>query len=222
MTANNLVASKKHNCIWVATDAASYDDCGFVCKFGSKVHCIPLWPAVITGRGNAFGLDTAARELSRRASSFEEMVGITYRELPQIVDQFRLDRPFELNLAGFFRGSPMVVFVRTPGDHDSSGIGLRPYLPLPVGPTFFGPWPSDELIAAAGFVKPDPDDTPDNIARGLHDLIKLQRRVPAEDGFSRVGGFAELTVLRPNGIEQHIFHHWPDDLTGQRMSTEEH
>lgn len=222
MTANNLVASKKHNCIWIATDAASYDEQGFVCGFASKIRAVPEWPAVITGRGNSLGLDTAARELSLRASSFEEMVGITYRELPLIVEEFKLDRPFELNLAGFFRGRPMIVFVRTPGDHDSSGFGLQPYMPMPVGSTHFGPWPSDELIAPASFVQPDPDDTPNNIERGLLELIKLQRRVPAEDGFSRVGGFAELTVLRPDGIEQQIFHRWPDDLTGQRMSTEEH
>ncbi|MBH5369910.1 hypothetical protein [Bradyrhizobium glycinis] len=222
MTANNLIASKRHNCVWIATDAASYDDRGFVCKFGSKVRAIPEWPAVITGRGNSFGLDTAARELSRRASSFEEMVGITYRELRLVVEEFKLDRPFELSFAGFFRGSPMIVFARTPGDHDSTGFGSQPYLPLPVGPTFFGPWPSDELIAEAGFIKPDPDHTPENIERGLLELIKLQRRIPADDGFSRVGGFAELTVLRPNGIERRIFHRWPGDLIGHRMSTEEH
>ena len=82
MTANNLVASKKHNCIWIATDAASYDDAGFVGEFKSKIRPIPEWPAVVTGRGNTFGLDTAARELSRRASSFDDLVGIASRELP--------------------------------------------------------------------------------------------------------------------------------------------
>ncbi|UFW82843.1 hypothetical protein BjapCC829_22910 [Bradyrhizobium barranii] len=217
MTANNLVASKKHNCIWIATDAASYDDHGVVGAIKSKVRAISEWPAVITGRGNTFGLDTAARELTRRASSFDEMIGICYRELPLIVEEFKLDRPFELNLAGWFYGKPMVFFVRTPSEHDSSGMGLQPYLCLPVGPTLFGPWPSDELISAASFVKPDPDDTPENIVRGLCELIKLQRRVPADDGFSRVGGFAELTIVTPNGIDRQILCRWPEDRVGARM-----
>ncbi|MCK1498007.1 hypothetical protein [Bradyrhizobium sp. 188] len=220
MTANNLVASKKHNRIWITTDAAGYDDAGFICTFGSKIRPIPEWSAVITGRGNAFGLDTAARELTRRASSFDELVGIASRELPLIVAEFRLYRPFELNLAGFFRGRPMIFFIRTPGDHDSSGMGMRPYLIYPMGSTLFGPWPSDDAIAAAGFVEPDPGDTPANIVSSICDLIRLQRRVPAEDGYSRVGGCAELTTISPDSIETQIFHRWPDDRIGQRMTTE--
>ncbi|GMO36570.1 hypothetical protein BwSF12_47260 [Bradyrhizobium ottawaense] len=221
MTANNLIASKKHNCILIATDAAAYLDEGTVTEFKSKIHAIPEWPAVITGRGNSFGLDTGARELQKRASSFDELIGIVSRELPLIVEEFRLYRPFELNLAGFFRGCPSLFFIRTPG-HDSSGIGLRPYLICPVGSTFFGPWPSDELVAATGFVAPDPDDAPEDIVNGLRDLINLQRRTPADDGYSRVGGYAELTTISPDGIETQIFHRWPDDQIGQRMSTMEH
>ncbi|MCK1619555.1 hypothetical protein IVA96_23860 [Bradyrhizobium sp. 159] len=217
MTANNLVASRKHNCIFVATDAASYDDNGFVGEFRSKVHAIPEWPGVITGRGNSFGLDTAARELTCRASSFDELVSIVSRDLPVIVQQFKLDRPFELNLAGFFHGRPMIFFIRTPGDHNSMG-DWPPYLVCPVGPTFFGPWPSDELISVSGFVEPNPDDALDAIARGMRKLLELQRRIPAEDGFSRVGGFAELTVIRADGIDQQILCQWPADRVGARMS----
>lgn len=217
MTANNLVASKKHNCIWIATDAASYDDQGVLGAIKSKVRAIPEWPAVITGRGNTFGLDTAARELTRRASNFDELVGIASRELPLIVAEFKLDRPFELNLAGFFRGRPMIFFIRTPG-YDSSGSGWPPYIVCPVGPTLFGPWPSGELISAAGFVEPDPDDAPENIARSLHKLLELQRRVQADDGLSRVGGFAELTTITPDKIEQRTLHAWDEDRIGQRMS----
>jgi len=220
VTANNLVASKKHNCIWIATDAASYLDDGTVTKFGSKIRTIPEWPAVITGRGNSFGLDTAARELTRRASSFDELVGIASRELPLIVDEFRLERPFELNLAGFFRDRPSLFFIRTPGDHDSSGMGLQPFLLFPVGSTFFGPWPSDELISASGFATPQPDDTPENIVTGLRELLQLQRRTPADDGYSRVGGFAELTVVRPDAIDKQILCEWPEDRLGQRMTAE--
>ncbi|MDI3564939.1 hypothetical protein [Bradyrhizobium sp. Arg816] len=215
MTANNLIASKKHNRIWIATDAASYDDAGFVCTISSKIRAVPEWPAVITGRGNTFGLDTAARELTRRAANFDELVGIASRELPLIVDEFKLDRPFELICAGFFCGRPMIFFIRTPSDHNSPR-DWPPYLVCPVGPTMFGPWLSDELISASGFVGPDPDDAPENIVRGLRELIKLQRRVPADDGFSRVGGFAELTTVRPDGIEQKIVHRWSDRV-GERM-----
>lgn len=219
MTANNLIASKRHNCIYVATDAASYDANGFVSECRSKVRSVPEWPAVITGRGNTFGLDTAARELFRRASSFDELVGIASRELPLIVDQFKLDRPFELILAGFFGGRPMVFFIRTPGEHNSMGRDWPANLLCPVGPTLFGPWPSDELIAAADFIEPDPDDEPENIVRSLRQLLELQRRIPAEDGSSRVGGFAELTVVRPDGIDREILCAWPGDRIGHRMPT---
>ncbi|QIO34644.1 hypothetical protein [Bradyrhizobium sp. 1(2017)] len=219
MTANNFVASKKHGAIWIATDAASYLDNGVVTEFRSKVRPIPEWSAVITGRGNSYGLDTAARELFLRASSFDELVCIAPRELPLIVDKFKLNSHFELIFAGFFSGKPMVFFIRTPG-HDSSGIGSRPYLiwPMAMNSTAFGPCPSDELIAAASFVEPSPNDAPEAIERGLRKLLELQRRTPAEDGFSRVGGWAELTVIRPDGIDRRTFHHWPDDHIGERMS----
>lgn len=216
MTANNLVASKRHNRIWITTDAASYDDAGYICGFGSKIRPIPEWRAVITGRGNSFGLDTAARELISRASNFDELVGVASRELPLIVDEFRLYRPFELILAGFFRNRPTILFIRTPGDHDSSGMGLQPYLICPMGPMLFGPDPS----AVADFTRPDPNDAPERIVSGLCDIVRLQRRVPADDGYSRVGGYAELTTISPDGIETEIFHRWADDLAGQRMTTE--
>lgn len=217
MTANNLIASRKHDCIWIATDAASYDNAGFVGEFKSKVRAVPEWPAVITGRGNACGVETAARELTRRASSFEELVSIASRELLLIAEEFRLYRPFELNLAGFSRGRPAIFFIRTPG-HDSSGVGLQPFLCLPVGQTMFGPWPGD----VANGVAPEPDDAPEKIVEGLRELIKLQRRVPADDGYSRVGGYAELTTVSPDGIETQIVHRWPEDQIGQRMPTTEH
>ncbi|TFV70486.1 hypothetical protein E4K64_30335 [Bradyrhizobium frederickii] len=216
MTANNLIASKKHNCIWIATDAASYYDNGVVAEFKSKVHAIPEWSAAITGRGNSFGLDTATRELTRRSSSFDELVSIASRELPLIVEEFRLYRPFELNLAGFFCGRPMIFFIRTAGGHDSIEWGSAPNLLLPAGPTLFGPWPGD----VATCVAPDPDDAPEDIVNGLRELMKLQRQVAAEDGYSRVGGYAELTTVSPDNIETQVFHHWPDDQIGQPMTTE--
>ncbi|WP_441232659.1 hypothetical protein [Bradyrhizobium sp. 1200_D9_N1_1] len=218
MTAVNIIASKRHNCITIATDAATYDDHGFVGEFRSKVHCIPEWSAAITGRGNSFGQDVAVRELMGRASSFDELIGIAARELPLIVHQFKLERPFELNMAGFFKGRPMTFFIRTAGGHDSMAFGSQPYFLLPVGPTLFGPWPSDELIAESGFVEPNPDDSSENIARSLRKLLELQRRTPAEDGFSRVGGFVEITTITPNGIDQQILHRWPEDRVSERMS----
>ncbi|MFK4507085.1 hypothetical protein LPJ38_26800 [Bradyrhizobium daqingense] len=219
MTANNFVASRKHNRVFIATDAASYLDDGTITEFKSKIRAIPEWPAVITGRGNAFGLGIAARELQKRAANFDELVGIASRELPLIVEQFRLDRPFELSLAGFFRGRPMVFFIRTPGDHNSMG-DWPPYLicPVAVNSTACCPRPSDELIAASGYIEPKPDDEPEAIERGLRKLLELQRRTLAEDSFPRVGGWADLTTISPDGIEQRTFHHWPEDRVGHRLS----
>lgn len=220
MTAVNICCSRKHNRILIATDGASYDDRGVIGGIKSKVKLLPQWSAAIVGRGNSFGTDTAAGELTRRAATFDELVSIASRELPSIVEQFGLDRPFELLLIGFFKGRPMMFFIRTAGDHDSMAFGARPYICLPVGPTLFGPWPSDELIAASGFVEPHPDDAPEKVARDLHKLLELQRRTPAEDGFPRVGGFAELTIITPNGIEQRVIHRWLGDRIGKHMSPE--
>jgi len=221
VTANNFLASKKHNCIWIATDAASYDDHGVVTDISSKILAVPEWSAVITGRGNSFGLDTAARELRCRASSFDELVCIASRELPLIVEKFKLDRPFEINLAGFFSGKPMAFFIRTPGGNNSMG-NWPPFFvcPVAVNSIAFCPRPSDGLIATSGFVEPTPDDAPETIERGLHKLLELQRRTPPEDGFPRVGGFAEITTITPSGIEQQIVHRWAEDRIGARMSPE--
>lgn len=216
MTAVNICCSSKHDRIMIATDGASYDDRGVITDIESKLRTLREWPAVISGRGNSFGIDTAARELARRATSFDELVNIAARELPLIVEQFRLDRPFELVMAGFFNSRPNAFFIRTEGGNDSAG--LLPYVAFPMSPTLFGPWPSDELIVASKFVEPNPDDTSDSVARNLHKLLELQRRTPAEDGFSRVGGFAELTIITAAGIERQVIHRWTEDRVGQRMS----
>ncbi|MGJ5177421.1 hypothetical protein ACQR16_05985 [Bradyrhizobium oligotrophicum] len=213
MTAVNIFGSAKHNTIVMVTDTASYDDAGFVRGFASKVRPVPEWSAAITGRGNSFGIDVATRELINRGGSFKELFAITSQELPLIVDQHRLDRPFELILTSFVAGRPAIFFIRTPGGNDSLGNGWPPYLFYPVGGSLIGP-------SAPGFIEPDPDDAPEVIAAKLEQIIKEQRQILAEDGYPRVGGSAELTVITPDRIEQRTLHTWCEDRIGFRMSPE--
>ncbi len=219
MTANNVICQPKHRCIQIATDGATYDDRGVVTAIESKVRAVPEWSTVILGRGNAFGIDTAVRCLKARSSGFDDLIGGVTGELQKIVDTHRLDRPFELVIAGFSkcRAKPEIYFIRTPG-HDSSGVGLRPFVAFPMGNSLLGPWPSDDLITASRFVEPDPDESPKKVARSLRKLLEMQRRVLADDGAPRVGGFIEITTITPEEIKQQIIPRWPEDRVGERMT----
>ncbi|MGJ4932184.1 hypothetical protein ACQR1I_35395 [Bradyrhizobium sp. HKCCYLS2038] len=215
MTAVNIVGSAKHNTIVMVTDAASYDDAGFVRRIASKVRPIPEWSAAITGRGNTFGIETAAHELLQRAGSFVELVSIVSRELPLIVEQRALTRPFELFMAGFFGGYPNTFYIRTEGGNDSLG-GWPPHFVCPVGTIAIGPSSPDTRA-----VGPDTADAPDVIVEKLGRVIRAQRRILADDGYPRVGGFAELTIITPGNVEQRVLHTWCEDRIGQRMSAED-
>ena len=219
MTAINVVCQPQHGLIQIATDGAVYDDAGVVQRLGSKVHAVPHWSAAIASRGNADHAAIAIGELINAFGSFDELVYSVSRELPVIVEKYKLDRPFELIITGFSsdRRAPEVHFIRTLGENDS-GLGVDPYLLFPMGKSTFAPWPTDELLTAAAFVEPRSDDAPKKVARSLRKLLEMQRRVLADDGAPRVGGFAQLTTITPQEISQRIIHRWTEDVVGERMT----
>lgn len=219
MTAVNVVAQPRHNLIQIATDGAVYDDNGVITRFGSKVHALPHWSAAVASRGNADHAEIAIGELVRRYGGFDELVYTVSRDLPAIVEKYELHRPFELILTGFsnHRRGPEIHYIRTAGPNDS-GLGVDAYTIFPMGRSTFAPWPSDELIAAAGFIEPRSDDDAAKVARSLRKILELQRRVLADDGAPRVGGFAQLSTVALNEVTQRVIYPWPGDTIGARMT----
>ncbi len=55
-------------------------------------------------------------------------------------------------------------------------------------------------------------------ARWALPVIKQQRCTPAEDGVSRVAGFAELVTVGSAGIERRIIHRWRSDKIGRKVT----
>lgn len=216
MTAINVLAHKRHNVIQIVTDGAMYDSSGVLRDVGSKVDLIPEWNAAIMGRGGRREINTAVRYLRACFISFDELIYRVSDELRHIVEVQRLERPFELVMTGFStdRARPEIYWIRTDG-HDSSGAGRLPFVAWPMGREFFCPWPSDDLIAASGFVPPSADDAPPKSARGLRELIDLQRQTPLE--FCCVGSFVELTVLMPGSSDSMIVHNWEDRI-GEKIT----
>src|SRR5258708_18802515 len=74
MSAVNIICKRRHGCLHIVTDSASYVD-GIVDGLGRpKVLTVPAWPGAITGRGPALAGAIVGETLSCKFPTFDEAV----------------------------------------------------------------------------------------------------------------------------------------------------
>lgn len=238
MTAINIV--KQRDRVHVITDAAYWRADGTVICFGPKMFPLPNLPAVIATRGPT----TALFEFGLRFSefkSFDDMVDRIEDVLPGIYDtclqqfgeQLGAMVNVDLILAGWSaaRNKPEAYFIHSepnfcPSEERAAelladGDVINPdafELQELTAPVVFAPTVLHEKRAEAGFDEYANERDYPTMLGHMRKLLELQRReVGNWDGveFHAVGGYATIATVTKDGIEQSVFHRWPEDKIGE-------
>jgi hypothetical protein len=229
MTAINVVCQKQRNCIHVVSDAASYNPDGIIGGFVTKTFTVPHWPGVLAVRGTGSAGPRIGYLLSLNFGSFDALIDGIEAMLPSIVAAIEIPSPVEIIIAGFSERGPESYVIETSAETpigvsdeafaamvaDGSGYCPEPYVLQRLPAITAGPPPHDEVIMAAQFHGFKEDDDPEIVIAGLRKVVEMQRQSLFDGGIYWVGGFAQLTTIRPDGIEQRILQHWPEDRVGQ-------
>jgi hypothetical protein len=226
MSVVNVVCQPQ--CAIVLTDGATYSADGIIRGLGQKVFTATSWPGLVAGRGTAIATVILGQALSWRFSTFDQAVAGVQNALPELVALYGLDQSDELILAGWSEDrSQAESYVIYTGDDLPEGMdeddldklvqagGIRPpaafeLIKLPA--VVAGPLLGAEITEASGYRGINANDDYEKVISGLRLLIECQRHdnFIGDGGKHLVGGFAQLTTVWPDKIEQRILHRWPD------------
>ena len=239
MSVTNVVCQRRHRCLHLLTDGASYSRDGVLLSIGNKAFTVPHWPGAMSSRGSAIGGALIEWSLSNRFQSFDELVDGVETEVPLIVRRFELTDHVELILAGWSaaRGAPEAYVIETSDSlpanltqaerdagsaNGSSGEMFSPdaFALTRLPDVVMGPILSDDMVIAAHWTGVDVDGSPEAAISELRKIIEMQRHDIRGDGMCWVGGFAQLTTITPGGISQRILHRWTKDVIGEPIKPE--
>jgi hypothetical protein len=234
MTATNIVRLPRHQCILVMTDGAYYDKDSVLRGIATKIQTAPNWPGIITSRGFVVPAAIIATKLLARFPTFDSLIEGAVLSIREIADEHNFEawgaQLPEIILAGWSakRGAPETYVVNLtdelpPGSDLSAPGAVIPLqytmqaLPACVaGPMIQVDNPEAVSVGYRGIR--NKSGSMDDCIDDMLTVIKLQRRLKFDGGqHSYVGGFVELTVIRPDAIEQRVLHRWPDKI-GERVA----
>lgn len=232
MTALNIVRQPQHKQILVLSDGASYLPDGQLIGTASKVFPVPSWPGVVAGRGPTLAPALLGQHLALAFPTWDLMVQFAADALPSMVEACAVmlqSGTIELVLAGWSqeRERPETYLIRcddelppgsTQADVDAliASGGIYPgafelcELPAVVCGPMIGP-AARKVTGYAGIA-----DNGSSVA-ALADMrfaLETQRHDPSL-AFPCVGGFALLTTITPEAVNQEIVHRWPEDQIGE-------
>lgn len=239
MTAINIV--KQRNRVHLVTDAAYWGPDGRIGCFGAKMFPLPNLPAVIATRGPLTAPFEFGLRFSVAFTSFDDMVDRIEDELPDIYEaclqQFAEElgamANVDLILAGWSaaRNRPEAYLIHSAPNFCpleerveellADGDVINPdafKLQELDGPIVFAPTVLHEKRAKAGFDEYANERDYPTMLGHMRTLLELQRREVGEWDdveFYAVGGYATITTVTKNGIEQSVFHRWPEDRVGE-------
>lgn len=242
MTAINIIRQRDR--VHVVTDAACWDSEGIVVGFWPKAFSLPHMPAVIATRGAYVAPVLLGWEFARFAT-FDDLVSGIEDAMPVIHEQVAptLEQcgvvDLDIVIAGWSaaRSRPESYLMRTTTDvygispeeaeQASRAGGYRPeaYHLVELEPVTFAPMSTNEQREAAGFDEWLEERDEETMRRELVTLLEVERRLLASwsvDGggvqFHQVGGWATITTVTATGVGQSVFHRWPEDKVGERIT----
>lgn len=223
MSAVNIMRGTEEILLW--TDAASYLADGTVGSFGGKVIPLPHLNCAMAARAPRLFGPLIADHLGGTFETFDALVEGFAAEVQAATivhaSLFRLctlGADFELYVAGWSesRQRPESYILTNTTRHE----GLPAWTLSELQPLSIAPWDEDlagrvEAEFAGGVTGNDPVDV------GMR-LIELQRTVKAVpvEGYGEmhgVGGFCQLTVIKPHGITMQVLRWWPEDRLGEKL-----
>lgn len=226
MSAINIACAPRHSAIFIVADAAIYIG-GVITAFHSKIRNVPKWPGIVAGRGNCYTLDEIARDLSWRFECFDDAVAGIEGALPEIAAQYPFRENVELVICGWSRErsrpESYVIYTTSelpPGvtEKQCQQAETRPSTALTFLPSVgMAPFPEMDIVIAAGFEGVNIDLPASQIIAQMRMLIEIQRQMSFPNFGHRVGGFATLTTIKPDSIEESVLCHWPEDRVGSKI-----
>lgn len=210
MTAINIVRTP--HSVHICTDSAAFDDDGIIQWFGPKAVTFPHMNAALMVGGDAHILFELARQIEKRAPTFEDLVSSNAMTESVMNLYERSYNPLDavIIVAGWSntRRAPEVYIWKS---------GKPPQMELFVPPILIAPGvPLAEREAAGIVLRTDAGER--KIGRALVAIAEMQRRLPEK--FSRVGGCLQFTTINEDGISQRILHRW-NDRVGEPIRLEE-
>jgi hypothetical protein len=232
MTALNIVRQPQHKQILVLSDGASYLPDGQLIGTASKVYPVPSWPGIVAGRGPTLAPALLGQHLALAFPTWDLMVQFAADALPSMVEACAVmmqSGTIELVLAGWSqeRNRPETYLIRcddelppgsTQADVDaliaSGGIypGAFELCELPA--VVCGPMIRPEARQATGYSGIADHGSSTAALADMRLALETQRHDPSL-AFCCVGGFALLTTITPDRVNQEIVHRWPEDQIGQ-------
>lgn len=218
--------------IALLADGGEFSENGILVNVKSKVYQSSKHPIAFTGRGNAQVVEYITRSIrfaSDFVGSFEEVVAIAQKVIKTLGEEqqpFPDNGHFEMLMAGWGEDGPMNLIIASyplvlPG-------GTEPMPPFQIynAGTDIGGGATISIEQAMAELA-ESGITPEKIqAAGRDaleeygaDLMEVMRSHASHDPsgavqgqFFGIGGFAELTTIRPDGITQKILREWPDEI----------
>lgn len=212
MSACNII--KTDEAIYLFSDAANYYGDGTLGAVSQKVSILAHLNCAISCRGPRGFAEELAQAVNGSFGSFDELVESFALAVSNFyyVDRERYAAcatgpEVEVFLAGWSesRGQPESYVVTS---HSLNG---EPWTLQPLGPVAVAPF-DDGLDARCVAIEP----TDDVIAAGVA-LMEEQRKVHAPHAgagpaVAGVGGFCQVTIIRPQSIQTAVVRQWDDQI----------
>jgi hypothetical protein len=227
MSAVIIAPQPNHGCIHVATDAAVYAD-GVVDSFRAKHFPIPHWPGVITNLGNAAVTILLGEVISGEFATFDDFVDGADDFLPDFLPRCGIPTAAEVIVAGFSRlRGPEAYSFRVGDDvppvNSAEEVAGSPYwqreqyklLKLP-SQLVLSPQPVDQVVPAH-WQGCDLDADPEEALWSIRKMLQMQRHTELPEHIGGVGGFAQVTSVFSDRIEQRVVTRWSEDKVGVRL-----
>src|SRR5258708_38082244 len=192
MSAVNIICKRRHGCLHIVTDSASYVD-GIVDGLGRpKVLTVPAWPGAITGRGPALAGAIVGETLSCKFPTFDEAVAGAEEVLPGILERFSdiFSTPYpdrlQVVIAGWsserrqpesyvFNASEAAAPGATQEEIEANAHYLVGSKLVRLSNAISAPVLSEKITKESGFAGFDVDASPEEVIKALRITIEAQR-----------------------------------------------
>lgn len=228
MTAVAVFTQPSRGAVYMVTDAALYDSCsGAIITFENKTALVKHWPGAVTNTGNAAATSLAVGALGNVFQTWDGMVTGAEDFLARVVPTWDLQSGADVILAGIsatrgpeaytFRIDDELPVLATQEQAAASKYWAeRPFKLVRLGKLVMAPVPHDQILPANWEgISDDADDA--EIEWSMKKLIGMQRHMSLPDSIGGIGGFATITKITSNGIDQRLLLEWPEDRTGGRI-----
>lgn len=217
--------------IALLADGGEFCENGILIDVKSKVYQSSKHPIAFTGCGNAAVVEYVTRSIrfaSDFVGSFEEVVAIAQKVIKTLGEEQHIpdEGHFEMLMAGWGEDGPMNLIISSlplmlPGAPEpmppfqiyNAGTDIGGGATIPIEQAMAELAESGitaEKIQAAG------RDALEEYGADLMEVMRCHAGFDPSGAvkgkFVGIGGFAELTTIRPDGITQKILREWPDQI----------